>query len=272
MSEHIGFRVTKEAKEYMNSTLSEIPDLYPDVSNKGEALKKIFDIYNERLEFTDDDNTILDTEIQNVLNKIDCDFLSYESQALGFMCNEFFFRKKKGDSVGYDPRLVLTRCNDCAKGKEKQKEIDIEKMLQKDSIKKILDLRKALMTMIGKGFDVEACLCKGDMIDQNAVYFSMDGKHLPCPIADDESLDMPLVSIADVCLEAINPTTYKTPCEHFINLYHKVFIPDFVDIVKEVQKDLPQIEQQESPKIIDADVTIISEDSNDDDKGGVLEQ
>lgn len=260
LSVTFGVRVSKQEKKEMDEILNEVPNIYPDADSKGKALKKIFDIYLERIELTDTSD-LLDTEIKRALDIINCTYLRYEGESNGFMCNEFLYRKKKGDSLGFDPEHTIIRCKDCRTGKEEQKELQIERLLQKDSIKKILDLRKTLLTMIGKGFDVEAFMCKGDYFEQDACYFSKDGLHLPCPIVDDDHERLALVSINDVCKETINPDTLRLPCEHLVNLQHKVFIPDFEDIMKKADEEVPQLEQQPPVKSIEVESTVIEDDS-----------
>ncbi len=90
-------------------------------------------------------------------------------------------------------------------------ELQYEKKLEKDMIKKILNFRSMLMTMVGEGFISEVYFCTGEARNNQSIIFSNDNITLPCSLNE-----MELVKIQKVCMNTVNPKTNTTPCKYLI--------------------------------------------------------
>lgn len=251
-----GVRTSKDRKKYYNNILASIAETDVSIEKKPDALYKVFQTYEHKKD------AIIETpfDITDVINQVDCTFLRYDAQE-GFICNEFFHRKKKPNILGTNSERIIKSCADCKKGKELLRQREIEKQLQKDSIKKIIDFRKAFMEILDQGFTVEAYMCKGRLLHDNTIGLSIDGKHISCPLQKDKE-----ILIQKVCFETINPITGKPPCRHFINLFHHVDISD-IESVSDIERKFPQIdipELEEPIKTIEVEAEVI--ESKDKDK------
>jgi len=259
-----GTRTTPERKKFFDEVLNRIPDIYPDVTRKDEALAKVFDVFLETYQDTETEDR--PTEIKRVKDIVRCGYLTFETIQGGYVCNEQYYKKKKVDLIGSKPDLVIQRCTLCKQGKEDERQRKIETFLQKDSTKKILELRKMLLSYIGEGFEVEVFLCKGDWIKRNSLLGSADGIHLLCPMREDE-----IVNIHTVCEVTINEKTTKPPCRHLINLLPKARIQEVEDVMKEFVSELPALqapfeEPEEVPKFEEAEIIHKEEDSKEDEE------
>lgn len=259
MSSTVSFsvRVTPKNKTYLNEVLGTIPDIYPDVDSKRKALLKVFDVFVESYQTTEDEDDILkQTEIKRVLDLIDCEYLIYDNAVGGFVCNEFYYKKKKTDTIDSRPESAIEKCQLCKKGKSDERERKIEVYLQKDSTKKILELRKMLLTYITEGFEVDVYLCRGLWASSQQLIGSRDGNYFKCPMRDEDDI----VNIHKICMETINEKTAKPPCRFLINLMPKVKIEKVEETIKEFISELPKLqapfepEETEEPKHVEAKV------------------
>ena len=262
MSVTFAVKTTKKVKEYCNDILGEIAESDTSIERKQDALIKVFQIYEQKKD------TIIETpfDIRDVINQVDCTFLRYDAQE-GFICNELFHKKKKPNILGTNSERIIKSCADCKKGKELLRQREIEKQLQKDSIKKIIDFRKAFMEILDQGFTVEAYMCKGRLLHDNTIGLSIDGKHISCPLQKDKE-----ILIQKVCFETINPITGKPPCRHFINLFHHVDISD-IESVSDIERkfpDIPLAELEEPIKTIEVEAEVI--EIKDEERGGEKEE
>lgn len=224
-------RCSEIDKKYFETMLNNVADQHSNIVNKRvDAIKIIFKAYEEKADSVYEE--IL-PEIKSIINEVKCPFLKYDSVE-GFQCYEKFYKTKESKSLGSDELKIIDNCMLCKQGKEVLKQKQIEKMFQKDSVRKLVDFRKAFMNIMDFGFSVEAYLCTGRMLYDNTVALSVDGKHFNCPLQEDEP-----VLIEKVCKETISPITGQPPCKYFVNLFHHV---DLIDIEK-VSEILPSIHE-----------------------------
>jgi len=257
-SKVVGFKIHLDKLEYVNGVVNKIADSDPDIKVKGDVLLKLIDFYEaggSTFKINVDDPTI-----QNVIDEIikaGCDFLKYEDESIEkFQCYETMLTKRKPTPLSPIPERTLQRCIDCIKGKVALKQLRYEKKLEKDMIKKILNFRDMLMTMVGEGFVSEVYFCTGEARNNQSIIFSNDNITLPCSLNE-----MELVKIEKVCMNTVNPKTNTTPCKYLIMDKHiaKLKKKDFKTMeaeYEEVREALPQLEHQtpievESEKIDD---------------------
>ena len=255
-------RCSELDKTYFDTMLNDVADQHSNIVNKRvDALKIIFKAFEGKTELGYDE---LIPEIKSIIDEVKCPFLKYDSVE-GFQCYEKFYKTKESKPLGEDELKIINRCALCKQGKKDLEQRNIEKMFQKDSVRKLVDFRKAFMNIMDFGFSVEAYLCTGRMLYDNTVALSVDGKHFNCPLQEDEP-----VLIEKVCKETISPITGQPPCKYFVNLFHHV---DLIDIDK-VSEILPSIHElpfediDEEPKKIEVETQII----NDKEKGGEKEE
>jgi len=244
----VGFRIPLSKLDEVNEAINKIADTQPEIKVKGDVLLHLLEFYNTGGSLFKID--IDDPTIQNVIDevyKLGCEFLKYEDESLEkFQCYETMLSKKKPTPLSPIPERTLQRCIDCIKGKTALKQLQYEKKLEKDMIKKILNFRKMLMTMVGEGFISEVYFCTGDMRNNQAIIFSRDNITLPCPLNE-----MEIIKIDKVCMNTVNPKTDTTPCKHLIMDKHiaKLKKKHFKNIeaeYEEVTEILPQLEHQET--------------------------
>lgn len=234
MSVTVTVKTAPSTKEYFNQTMNEISDTNKDIKRKEEALKYMLDVFNNKKIIIGVEE--LEADIVQAIKAIDCKYIRFEGTDLGFVCNEFFFTKKKGSSIGSSTYKVIQRCMDCKQGKEDDRLKRIELFMQKDSMKKIMNLRAVLMTYVDQGFDVQTYLCKAGLLHDSALYVSYDGKRLPC-----YQQDMEIMTIEETCKNVINTRTNQPPCEHLIDLFHRAIMKKFEDAIVELEKVLPAL-------------------------------
>lgn len=234
MSATFSMRLAKDNKKYFDDTLNEIADTNKEISRKEDALKYMLDVFNNKKISVGVEE--LEADIAHTIKTIDCKYLRYEGTLTGFICHEFFFSKKKGSPIGSDPYLVVQRCMDCKQGKEDDRQKRVALFLQKDSMKKIMNLRAVLMTYVDQGFDVQTYICKAGLLHESALYVSYDGKRLPC-----FQQDMEVMNIEETCKNVINTRTNQPPCEHLIDLFHRAVMKKFEEAIVELEKALPAL-------------------------------
>ena len=242
----VSYKIPEDRVQEVKDTLNKISDDDPTLENKGDYFLRLVEFYNASgnlLKVSVDDPTI-----QNVIDeviKLGCDYLHYEDESLEkFQCYETMMSKKKPTPLSIHPERTLHRCIDCLKGKEELKQRLYEKKLEKDMIKKILNFRSMLMTMVGEGFISEVYFCTGEARNNQSIIFSNDNITLPCSLNE-----MELVKIHKVCMNTVNPRTNTTPCKYLIMDKHiaKLKKKDFQTMeaeYEEVREVLPQLEHQ----------------------------
>jgi hypothetical protein len=241
-----GVRCSKENKTEWDNILKEIPLKFGNTDmNKEDALSIVFKTYADQ--FIGEET--IEMQIKQVIDFINCKYLNYVSNTIGFVCNEYFHRKKKGDAIGFIPANIIRRCTDCKQGKEDEKERYYEKMLEKDSIRKILDLRKMFLQLSARGLEVEVYSCKHDFLTLGTMHYSLEGIYLPCSLEKGEAK-----SIEKKCMNMINEKTSMPPCQHLIILNPRAKIKDFDTILNEFEKSMPQIEEAPQTKKIEVEI------------------
>jgi len=268
----VSFKVrTDEEKDISTKAINEISDRFSEIDNKGQAFMKLISLFNEGFKPPSDD-AIGDSK--RAMEQVNCDFLRYEGEVEGFICNEYFHTKKKGNPLGHEPQLILMRCYDCRRGKQIKKQQEIDKKLQQDSFRKILDFRKTFMQALGDGIEADVFLCKGSITKDSSFQISVNSENMTCPLIDDD-----LVTIEDFCKQKINKATGLTPCRHLIihPIRPKIQLHD-VNLTpeqyrEEIKQMLPSLEYDPitedrpdgKPKIIEVEAVIKDEDKKEGD-------
>ena len=211
----VSYKIPKNRKKEVDETLNKIADSDPTLEIKGDYFLRLIEYYNSsgKLYKIDIDDPTIQTVI-NEINKSGCDYLHYESitkSISSFQCYETMMSKKTPTLLSIIPEITLLRCIDCLKGKEALKQLQYEKKREKDMIKKILNFRSMLMTMVGDGFISEVYFCTSDARNNQSIIFSNDNITLPCSLNE-----MELVKIEKVCMNTVNPKTNTTPCKYLI--------------------------------------------------------
>lgn len=247
---NFAFRIPTSRKKEVNEQINNIQDIQK-LTKKGDVLFHLLEFYNTKGSLFKLD--IDDPTIQNVIDEIKnlgCGYLKYEvKEPEKFMCYETMMNKKKPTGLSSIPDITLQRCIDCIKGKEELKIRQYEKKLEKDMIKKILNFRSMLMTMVGEGFISEVYFCTCEARNNQSIIFSKDNLTLPCSLNE-----MELVKIQKVCMNTVNPKTNTTPCKYLLMDKHiaKLKKKDFRTMeaeYKEVREVLPQLEHRETIEV-----------------------
>jgi len=245
-TQNFSFRIPISRHKEVHEQINNIADTQQSIKNKGDVLFHLLEFYKTGGSLFKID--IDDPTIQNVIDEIikqGCAYLKYEDESLEkLQCYETMLSKKKPTPLSPIPERTLQRCIDCIKGKLALKQLQYEKKLEKDMIKKILNFRDMLMTMVGEGFVSEVYFCTGEARNNQSIIFSNDNITLPCSLNE-----MELVKIEKVCMNTVNPKTNTTPCKYLIMDKHiaKLKKKDFKTMeaeYEEVREALPQLEHQ----------------------------
>ncbi len=252
----MSFKVFDHQKEFIYSILNDVADLYPGIDSRGDAIYKVFQIYSEK---KPDSVEVLEPEIRKIIELINCPYLRYEGSETGYVCNEFFYKKKKGEPIGGNPELIMIRCSDCKKGKFDQRQLEIERTLRKDALTKIIKLYRSLSFLTSQGLTIKCYCCKFNYFTDGVLTFTRSKDLvLPCPIEDEETLET-FVSVEDVCKNRINPDTLLSPCKHLVDLLIEGPPIEIDDLVKEFKESFPELTFEMEPeerdkKQIDSDI------------------
>lgn len=261
MSPSKSFRFkNEEDKKLVTDVCNKIADIHEkDISVQGDALVILAKAFQEGIE------TIQFREVpssaQATLNQIKefCSFIRYDGELSGYMCYEFFYKKKKGEPIGSIDELVIQRCQLCVEGKGVAKEKEIQKLLLKTNIKKLLDLREILISLTQDLSLAQIYMCKANLLEGHTLVLCIDGIHMECPIEDDDS-----VTVLEHCYNQVDPMTMNPPCRYLIDPHIKVKM-DIGEKATEIIKDLVQIEHRpqeeikQDAKIIEAEATVIED-------------
>jgi len=249
MSVTKGFRFQNlDDRDYVLSIVNKIADIHKkNISVQGDAIvimARAFDEGIKTIQFKD-----VPTSTKEVFNQVNCNFLKYDSELSGYMCYEFFYKKKKGEGIGAIDELVIQRCELCKKGKEDAKEREIQKQLLKVNIKKLLDLREILINLTQDLSLAQIYICKANLLEGHILTLSIDGIHMECPLEDDDS-----VSVIEHCYNQVDPMSMNPPCRYLIDPHIKVKM-DLGEKATEIIEDLKQIEHRpEAPIIKDVEI------------------
>ena len=268
---------TEKDKQNVNDTINNITDLYNEIDNKGIALLKLCSLYKEGFKQPDRDYS---SEILLTLKQINCKYLRYESEIEGFVCNEDFFKKKKGIVIGANPDLIIQRCNDCRQGKQDLLEQKKDEELRKKSIMKLLNLTKAISQFAHNGFEVDIMLCTAPLKKEGSIQCSYNGEHMNCILKENE-----LMNIEKVCKQTINPKTLTQPCQYLISLQHAprfdlnniVVENESINDVSEalIKSYTPEPENkllESDTKIVDAEYKTIEQEGEKENENNLLDE
>lgn len=206
----ISLRVSPDKKNFIEDILNS--EMESKGLNKQDAVYSIFSEYR-RL------NNELKSTKQNEQFEmpIHCEFLTNENNT--FLCLENMRTTKRPIELGVLSNDVKIKCNACITGKQIKQQEDIQKIMQRENTRKLIQFIKEFMIISQQGFDVGITVCKGALVN-NTMIMSRDGETLYCPEKDNE-----LVNIKKVCLERINYDS-TTPCNNLVKIDHHV---DFSD-------------------------------------------
>jgi len=231
--------------ENQTETINKMIDEYSKEKGvtKGEALYQL--LIESRIKKPED--RVFEPE-ENPSNIVGCNFLNLIEN--NFYCFENLHRTKIGKQLGESLSIVIEKCKACKRGKEQQREKENEKLLQKETIRKLIDFRKEFLRISQDGFGATCYMCKADLLDNYRISFSHDGLSLLCP-----QLENKLVLIKEVCRQAIDRKTQEIPCKYFIELEHHVTFTE-TPIYEKIKTKLPQIEYQEDKTKVESEPTI----------------
>jgi len=107
----------EEDKTFVTDVCNKIADIHKkDISVQGDALVIIAKAFEEGIETIQFKEVA--TSAQEVFNQVNCNFLKYDGSISGYMCYEFFYKKKKGENIGAIDEVVIQRCATCREGKK----------------------------------------------------------------------------------------------------------------------------------------------------------
>ena len=260
--------VSPEQVKYVNELMAKISKRYPDCNKKGEALIKLLELYETS--FTESVYRDIPPSVIETINEVECSYLKYDGETLGFFCYEKFHINKKGLPVGISHDKVISRCNLCRLGKFDKEQSKIQEQLRKKNIKGILDLRDILIKLTHESTLAQIYICRGKLFDHHELIISADGIHLKCPLQlDDKGKEMDM-SVIEHCYEQINPMEMNPPCQYLIDPHVRVRPPDRAE---EIIEELKQIEHKpqektvhDEPTIIDAEIIESDEEKQEDEE------
>ena len=250
-----------DQKQTLNDVLSKIAERYPQCNKKGDSLIKLCELYVTG--FTESVYREIPPSVRETLNDVDCSYLRYEGEALGFFCFELFHLKKEGKAIGTQHDKVISRCNLCRLGKHDKEQYKIHEQLRKKNIKNILELRDILIKLTHESTLAQLYICKGELFDNHKLIISADGIHLQCPLELDDKNKPMEMSVIEHCYEQINPYDMNPPCKHLIDPYVRVRPPDRAEEILDELKQLenqPQQDIKTEAKNIDVEVIESEED------------
>lgn len=176
----LGFKVSNSEKQFINDVLNKIKE--DTGKTKSDCLIYLVNEYvslSSGGEITKD----MPTSIRQVLTEVkkECPYLRHRD--FGFVCLENVNTKKKEEKLSIVPKETIEMCRMCIRKKKELRQKEIDKLRQKESIKKLLDFAKQFRTVIGKGVLKDLYFCFHDVYsDDSQIIFSTNGKTLKCPI------------------------------------------------------------------------------------------
>jgi hypothetical protein len=254
----LSFKVdTQEQKKYINTWFADLVKSRGELGKKGEALQYIIDQYD--LAFKNIRFREVPEDVESLIKEADCQYLKYEpyeegkKKGTGYVCYEFFSKKKKPSILGTDHDLILSKCNLCKAGKLDLVEQQIQKQLRKKNIKNLLNLREILINLQIEGGIAQIFICKADLLEQKKLVVSTNGTHLPCPLEEDTKD----VQVKLHCYNQINPMSMEPPCQYLIDPFVNVKVEPSEkasEILERIALEYQESEPKQDPKIVDVEV------------------
>lgn len=249
---------SEDQRKHVNRWFSDLIQARGELGKKGEALIYLMDQYDlnfKNLRF----QNIPDT-VEHLISEADCQYLKYEEYTegketkTGFVCYEFFSRKKKPSPLGTEHDLILTRCSLCKAGKLDRIEAEVQKKLRAKNIKGLLDLRDILINLQVEGGLAQIYICKANLLEKKTLILCTNGVHLTCPLEDGQ----PEVQVKQHCYNQITPWTNEPPCQYLIDPFIMVQI-DSPEEVKEIIEAIAleykdEDQEPEAPKEVESEV------------------
>jgi len=271
------FRLASDDQvQLVNDTMAKIAERYPDCNLKGQALIKLIELYIEG--FVESVYRDIPPSVLETLKEVDCSYLKYEGEALGFVCYESFHLRKDVKAIASAHDKVIRKCNLCRLGKFDKEQSKIQEMLRKKNIKGLLELREILIKLTHESTLAQIYICKAKLLDEHELIISADGIHLKCPIQLDDKKRAMDMSVIEHCYEQVNAYDMNPPCKHLIDPHVRVRPPDRAE---EILKELKQMEHQptdetiqDEPIVVDAEIIeseVIEESETTDSKKGINE-
>ncbi len=211
-----------EQKKFINRKLADLVKDRGELSKKVDAVQYIIDQY--LTEYKAIRYRKAPESVEAIIQLADCQYLRWEPYLLGvvkgeeifqngFVCYEFFSRKKKPSPLGSDPDLLLGKCDLCKAGKLDRIETEVQKQLRKKNIKGLLDLRDILINLQIEGGLAQIYICKANLMEKKTLILCTNGVHLTCPLEEGS----PEVQVKKHCYTVITPWTQEPPCQFLID-------------------------------------------------------
>jgi hypothetical protein len=256
----ISFKVSDIEKEQIDTYFDEIMNKLN--LNKGEAFVYIVEEHQKnQIEKKVNPSDYIPPNVQDVLRNIQCKYLLFDEES--FYCLENFERKKERQLLNGTPRQVETNCELCIQRKLDDKQEQLFKMKQKQSIKRLEKWLKGFMLITEKGVPTTIYICGYDAI-QGKFQFASYEKTLNCPLIDDAEN---LVDVHEICLKRLNPDTGTTPCQYLSEMPIEVELDkEFWDQAEihlpqlDINLSTPQVQEHHNPEkrqTIEAEVTVL---------------
>ncbi len=213
----LSFKIPTDAqKRELSNWFADLVKDRGELTTKADGLQYVVDQYD--LAFKNIRYIEVPETVEALIRKANCQYLKYEpslkdKEELGFVCYEFFSRKKKPDILGSEHDLILGKCDLCKAGKLDRIETDVQKMLRKKNIKGLLDLRDILINLQYEGGLAQIYICKALLLEEKKLILCTNGVHLTCPLEEGS----PEVQVKTHCYTVITPWTQEPPCQYLID-------------------------------------------------------
>jgi len=261
----LSFKIdTKEQRTFINNWFADLVQSRGDLDRKGDALKYLMEQYDHA--FISIRHGDIPETVEATIQQADCQYLRYEDYKegketkTGFVCYEFFSKKKKPSPLGTGHELILRRCSLCKAGKIDYIEQQVQKQLRKKNIKGLLDLRDILINLQIEGGIAQIFICKANLLEKKTLVVSTNGTHLPCPLEPDN----PEVNVKHYCYTQITPWTMEPPCQYLIDPFVKVRVEppeEAKEIIEQIALEYLDDETPDAPpKDIESEVIEPKED------------
>lgn len=229
MSEKVVFSVKMLSDQKAKAT--EILENYSESKHldKGDALYRLMMLSTEK---------IAESTGENVSKKkpIDCNFLMYDSESDEWVCLENIARNKKPSVLGMDGIKVKQLCQACFDKRNQDKRNEEMKILQKKGFDRLAQFYKQFQIITDNGLNAYVRICNCDDFEKFSI--SRNGHTLNCPQQNDE-----IVTIEEVCMNKIDPTTSKRGCPWLVSIDSIVNLKDTTQY-KDLVRQFPELENK----------------------------
>ncbi len=238
MSKTFSVKLDEHKRDFVNQTINNFQE-DNGIDTKSEA----FYLLVKQFASKDQDEpvkagNVFYGAIQTTIKDIDCPYLDYSENDDQFLCLEHFAKNKRPRIITSDNRKALTYCMACKNKKIENETIRVNRILEKQNIKRLRDFLTRFQQITGKGFEVETVLCLAEVFSENSFTLSRDGITLYCPI------DKDTVNIEFHCKQKVNPDTKETPCEFLSTLKHIARFNE--QFFKDQDITVPQLEERKT--------------------------